>query len=175
MLEAQRPAGYWVKPSGGYNPKYTGTVWSFALLAQAGADKSEPRVRQTGEYVMEHTIAPVGWFSYNGTNSGFLHCHAGYIAQSLVDIGFGDDPRVTSAIELHARLVTGEGIAAMGTENDLRYYHYSPAPDFVCAANGNLPCAWGAVKGDEGTGECRSRAPYSDNEAGDRTRQESLL
>ncbi|XUX01419.1 MAG: nitrogen fixation protein NifH [Dehalogenimonas sp.] len=146
ILGAQRPAGYWVKPGAGYNPKYSGTVWSVVSLAQMGTDASEPRVQKAADYVLTNTIAPVGWFSYNGTNSGFLHCHAGYIAQSLVDIGFGDDPRVISAVELHARLVTGDGIAPMGAEPDLRYYHYSPAPNFVCAANGGLPCAWGAVK-----------------------------
>jgi hypothetical protein len=49
VLSVQRPAGYWVKPGAGYGPKYTGTVWSLALLAQLGADKSEPRVRQAAE------------------------------------------------------------------------------------------------------------------------------
>jgi len=143
VLESQRPKGYWVKPGPGYNPKYTGTVWSLTLLAQAGADKSEPRVRQAAEYVIVNTVAPVGWFSYNGTNSGFIHCHAGYVAESLFDIGFGNDPKVMAAVELQARLVTGEGIAEMGSQDPVRFYHYTPGSNFIC---GKLPCAWGAVK-----------------------------
>ena len=143
MLAAQNPIAYWVKPGAGYSPKYTGTVWSLTLLAQMGADKSEPRVKKAAEYVIKNALSPVGWFSYNGTPSGFIHCHAGYLGEAMFNLGFGDDPRVLSAIELQARLVTGEGIAHMGSENPVRFYHYTPAPGFVC---GNLPCAWGAVK-----------------------------
>jgi hypothetical protein len=29
--------GYWENPGAGYNPKYTGTVWSVILLSQLGA------------------------------------------------------------------------------------------------------------------------------------------
>lgn len=146
VLEAQRPAGYWVKPGPGYNPKYTGTVWSLAMLAQLGADVSEPRVLRAAEYVLEKTLAPVGWFSYNGTNSGVIHCHAGYLGESMQMLGLGDDPRVNAAIELQARLITGYGIAEGGNDSPLRYYRYTLGSNFVCGANGGKPCAWGAVK-----------------------------
>ncbi|KTB48423.1 Prenyltransferase-like protein [Dehalogenimonas alkenigignens] len=146
VLEAQRPAGYWVKPGAGYSPKYTGTVWSLALLAQLGADVSEPRVLRAAEYVLEKTVAPVGWFSYNGTNSGVIHCHAGYLGESMHMLGLGDDPRVNKAIELQARLITGEGIAEGGSDNPLRYYRYTFGSNFICGANGGKPCAWGAAK-----------------------------
>jgi hypothetical protein len=104
---------------------------------------SEPKVRQAVEYVLEYTVSPQGWFSYNGTSSGFLHCHAGYLGEAMFSLGFGDDPRVTTAIDMQARMVTGEGIANMGSEDPVRFYHYTPAPNFVC---GKLPCAWGVVK-----------------------------
>ncbi|PPD58815.1 nitrogen fixation protein NifH [Dehalogenimonas etheniformans] len=143
ILAAQNPKGYWVKPGGGYNPKYTGTVWSLTLLAQMGADKSEPRVKTAAEYVLKNTISPTGWFSYNGMPSGFIHCHAGYLGDAMFSLGFGDDSRVTNAVEMQARLVTGRGIAAMGSQDPLRYYHYTAGPNFIC---GKLPCAWGAVK-----------------------------
>jgi hypothetical protein len=143
VIKASRPEGYWTKPGAGYSPKYTGTVWSIALLAQMGADKSDSRVKIAAEYVLGNTLSQTGWFSYNGTPSGFIHCHAGYIGEALEDMGFGEDSRVTTAIEMQARLVTGEGIAAMGSEAPVRFYHYTPGPNFVC---GKLPCAWGAVK-----------------------------
>jgi hypothetical protein len=33
ILAAQDPEGWWIKPGGGYGPKYSGTVWS---LIKAG-------------------------------------------------------------------------------------------------------------------------------------------
>ena len=143
VLASQRPQGYWVKPGAGYSPKYTGTVWSLTLLAQMGADISEPGVKAAVEYILKNSMSPTGWFSYNGTPSGFIHCHAGYLGEAMINLGFNDDPRVMSAIDLQARLVTGEGIAPMGSEDPIRFYHYTSGPGFVC---GKLPCAWGAVK-----------------------------
>ena len=143
ILSKQRPEGYWEKPGAGYSPKYTGTVWSLVLLAQMGADRSDPRIQRAAEYVLEHTLSPQGWFSYNGTSSGFIHCHAGYLGEAMFNLGFGDDPRVEAAITMQARMVTGEGIAYMGSEDPVRFYHYTPGPNFVCS---KLPCAWGAVK-----------------------------
>ena len=63
ILEAQEPDGYWVEPGAGYNPKYRSTVWSVILLAQLGADGSDPRVRQAGEHILNHAIAKTGAFS----------------------------------------------------------------------------------------------------------------
>jgi hypothetical protein len=143
ILAVQNPSGYWVKPGGGYNPKYTGTVWSLTLLAQMGANRSEPRIKTAAEYVLKNTLSSLGWFSYNGTPSGFIHCHSGYLGEAMINMGYDDDPRVLSAIEMQARLVTGEGIAEPGSENHLRFYHYTSGPNFKC---GKLPCAWGAVK-----------------------------
>ncbi len=143
VLASQRSQGCWVKPGAGYSPKYTGTVWSLSLLAQMGVDKSEPRVKAAAEYALKNTISPTGWFSYNGTPSGFIHCHAGYLGKAMFDLGFGHDPRVEAVIDLQARMVTGEGIADMGSEDPVRFYHYTPGPNFLC---GKLPCAWGAVK-----------------------------
>ena len=37
VLAHMHKDGYWEKPGAGYYPKYTGTVWSVALLAQLGA------------------------------------------------------------------------------------------------------------------------------------------
>jgi hypothetical protein len=146
ILSKQRPEGYWEKPGAGYSPKYTGTVWSLVLLAQMGADRSDPRIQRAAEYVLEHTLSPQGWFSYNGTNSGVIHCHAGYLGESMHLLGLGNDPRVNTAIELQARLITGEGVAEGGSPIDLRYYRYTFGSNFVCGANGGKPCVWGAVK-----------------------------
>ena len=146
ILAKQRPDGYWVKPGGGYGPKFTGSVWSLTTLAQAGADRTEPKVLRAAEYILEHTLSAVGWFSYNGSDHGFLHCHSGYLGATMLDLGFGDDPRVMTAIDWHSRIITGEGIAGIDSEDAARYYHYAPGPDFICSSNAKKPCAWGAVK-----------------------------
>jgi len=59
ILDAQYPDGYWVKPGGGYSPKYRGTVWQIIFLAELGADPSDERVRRGCEYLLSqwlHTL-----------------------------------------------------------------------------------------------------------------------
>ena len=41
ILATQHPDGYWVKPGGGYSPKYQGTVWQIIFLAELGADPTD--------------------------------------------------------------------------------------------------------------------------------------
>ena len=54
---------------------------------------------------------------------------------------------VASALTWMARSVTGEGVAARTERHaPLRYYAGKCGPGFVCGANNQLPCAWGAVK-----------------------------
>ena len=147
ILAAQKPEGYWVKPGPGYSPKYTATVWQIIFMAQLGADISDPRVKSGCEYLINHTLCQNGWFSYNGSPSGFLHCHAGNVEAALIDLGYLDDARLQNAIEKHARFVTGEGIAPVSRKDaEERFYTYTCGPVFECGANGGKPCAWGAVK-----------------------------
>ena len=58
ILDAQRPEGYWVKPSPGYSPKYTGTVWSLIFLGQFGADGRDRRVRRAPRVRLARDEAP---------------------------------------------------------------------------------------------------------------------
>ena len=37
ILDAQDPAGFWVKPGTGYGPKYRGTEWQVIFLGELGA------------------------------------------------------------------------------------------------------------------------------------------
>jgi len=148
ILAAQSPEGYWVKPGPGYGPKYRGTIWQVTFLAQLGAEGSDPGVRAGCDYVLSHTTANNGGFTINATPSSFVHCLAGNLEAALIDLGWLDDERLQSALDLHARLITGEGIASSEAKDADRRYYKSGAtgPLFACAANGGLPCAWGAVK-----------------------------
>jgi len=148
MLEAQEPDGYWAEPGPGYRPKYRSTVWSLIMLAQLGADGSDPRVRQAGEYILSHAIASSGAFSASGTPSGAAWCLAGNLGAALLDLGWLGDERLHGALEWLAKAVTGQGIAPPEeTDAPLRFYKSGASgPGFLCSANNNKPCAWGAVK-----------------------------
>ena len=138
-LAAQHPDGYWVRPGPGYVPKYTGTVWSLSFLDQLGADPDDDRIQRACAYVVEHTQAPNGGFGWNGTNGGVVHCLHGNMLHALLAFGWGGDPHVQAAIEWQARAITGEGVE--------RWYRGATiGPGFACRVNGDLPCAWGAIK-----------------------------
>lgn len=142
ILEAQDPAGFWVKPGTGYGPKYRGTEWQVIFLGELGADPSDERVRRGCAYVLTHSIAPNGGFSVlaNAVASGVVHCLNGNLLVALQRLGFGDDSRVQAALDWQARAITGEG--------DIQFIKSGTSgPEFCCAANYGLPCGWGAVKG----------------------------
>jgi hypothetical protein len=148
ILDAQNPDGYWEKPGPGYYSKYRGTAWQIIFLAQLGADPDHPSVKAACEYILEHNPAPYGGFSYNGKNSGLIHCLAGNLCAALIDLGWGEDERLQKALDWLARSVTGEGIApAERRKEPIRYLRSgNSGPRFSCSANAHLPCAWGAIK-----------------------------
>jgi hypothetical protein len=150
ILDAQYPDGYWVKPGSGYAPKYRGTVWSVIFLAQLGADATDPRVRAGGAYVLDHARSPYGGFTalVETSPAGMVHCLQGNLCAALLDLGWLGDKRLDEALDWLARSITSEGIAP-ATKGDapVRYYRSgNSGPGFLCAANNQLPCAWGAVK-----------------------------
>jgi hypothetical protein len=117
-------------------------------LAQLGADPADPRVRAAGEYLLDHALASTGVFTATGVPSGNIHCLAGNLGAALLDLGFGGDERLTRALELMARFVTGDGVASADEKRAPLHYYRSGScgAGFRCSANDRLPCAWGAVK-----------------------------
>lgn len=150
ILDAQATDGYWVKPGSGYAPKYRGIVWSVIFLAQLGADGSAARVRAGCEHLLDHARSPVGGFSayIDARPSGMVHCLQGNLCAALIDLGWLGDERLAEALDWLARSITGEGITlAAESDTPIRYYlSGNSGPGFLCAANNQLPCAWGAVK-----------------------------
>jgi len=148
ILAAQHPDGYWVKPGPGYRPKYRSTVWSLILLAQLGADGSEPRVHKGANYLLENAIASSGAFSVNRTPSMAIPCLNGNLITALLDLGWLKDERLKGVVEWEARVITGEGVAP-ATDRDAALHYYlsgTCGPGFCCSGNNRKPCAWGAVK-----------------------------
>lgn len=146
ILDAQDPAGWWVKSGPGYSPKYRATVWQVIFLDQLGADPAHPQVGRACDYVLDWCTASGGGFGASGVGretspppSRIIHCLNGNLLRALIGFGRLDDPRVQLAIEWAARAITGE---------DMPHWYASgtSGPGFACAANDHQPCAWGAVK-----------------------------
>lgn len=148
ILDAQDPAGWWVKPGPGYAPKYTGTVWSLIVLEQLGATPNDPRIVAACEYVLAHARTATGGLGCSGSHladrppppSSVLHCLNGNLLRSLIAFGWLEDPRVAAAIDWQASAILG------GLHAPRFYATGTSGPDFACGVNEGLPCAWGAVK-----------------------------
>ena len=141
ILAAQAPEGYWFKPGCGYSPRGLSTIWQILWLAELGADPADERVRKGCEYVLSHSVAANGAFSFfeRPAPSGAVHCLNGNLVWALLQLGLGEDPRVQAALEWIARAITGQGpieFYASGTN----------APGFACGINLGQPCGWGANK-----------------------------
>jgi hypothetical protein len=147
ILDAMDPAGFWVQPGPGYNPKYRSTVWALILLAQLGASMSQDsRIEIACSYLLDHALSPGGQFSSSGSPSGTMDCLQGNLCAALLDLGC-HDARLETAFEWMARSVTGEGVSSVDDRKaTVRYYAAKCGPVFACGANNKLPCAWGAVK-----------------------------
>jgi len=147
ILKNMQPEGWWAKAGPGYGPKYRSTVWALILMAQLGASvEQEPRVEEACSYYLDNAISEDGHFSYNKAPGGTFDCLQGNMCWSLTTMGC-TDPCLDEAYQWLAISQTGEGVAPR-TEKDapLRYYAYKCGPNFMCGANYNLPCAWGATK-----------------------------
>jgi hypothetical protein len=142
ILDAQETNGSWIKSGSGYSPKYRGTTWQIIILADLGADPAaDERVQRGCEYLLSHSIASNGAFSVytKPVPSGSVHCLNGNLLYALLRLGYGDEPRVQTALDWQARAITGEGAfqyLKSGTSG----------PSFACSVNEGLPCGWGATK-----------------------------
>jgi hypothetical protein len=139
ILDAQHPEGYWVKPKQIYAPNYRATLHQVILLAQLGANGQDERVRRGVEYLIAHSQAKNHAFAYKGTPSSTIHCAWGRVARALLDLGYWGDERLGRAIDALARSITGDGYKEWYRKSGIQ------APGFICAANYNLACGWGAV------------------------------
>lgn len=141
ILKAQAPEGYWVKPGGGYSPKYRATVWQIIFLAALGADPADERVRRGCEYLLNHSLAANNAFSASQrpVPSSAVHCLNGNLLSALLRLGYSGDPRVQAALDWQVQAITGQ--------EQIHYYQSGTnGPGFACGVNLGQPCGWGAAK-----------------------------
>ena len=111
ILSKQRSGGYWGSPSDFYvRSKYKGTVWTFILLAELGADGKDERVRKACEFILRNSQhRESGAFSYFGTDEiggrrdAVIPCLTGNMVYSLLRFGLLEDERIQHAIEWIAK------------------------------------------------------------------------
>ena len=146
LLAKQKPSGYWGRAEDFYiRSKYWGTVWTFLLLAELGADGRDERVRRACEFLLRLSQDRAsGGFAYRGTASGggqhgaVLPCLTGNIVWSLIRFGYLDDPRVRQAVDWiirYARFDDGDGAAPKGWPYETKDACY-----------GRHTCLFGVVK-----------------------------
>lgn len=110
ILNRQLPDGFWGKPEDFYErSKYKGTVWSFILLADLGADGQDERIGRAADFILRMSQDPQsGGFAHLSTPSGggdhmcVIPCLSGNMIWAMLRFGYGDDPRVQQGIEFLA-------------------------------------------------------------------------
>jgi len=100
ILSRQLPGGQWVTPGTSaqelYRPKYSATNWSLIILAELGADRSDPRVARAAELMLDRFGDPAD-DNLGGEQSEV--CFTGNCVRMMHRLGYGDDPRVVRATE----------------------------------------------------------------------------
>ncbi|MGQ9626248.1 MAG: hypothetical protein ACUVV0_05000 [Anaerolineae bacterium] len=134
ILEAQYPAGYWVRPGRGYSPKYKATLWQIIFLAELGATRTEAIERACEHALEQALLSEAGLFSAWRSPAGAFLCLNGALLGAYLHFGYGEDPRIKSLARALAERVVRDGFRC-------RYNSASPKDRSAWQ-----PCAWGAVK-----------------------------
>lgn len=105
LLAAQKIGGYWITRDY-YLPKHYGTFWTLSVLADLGISRKNDHIRRAWEFLAGH----------QQTNGQFCRmrrlpgqglvwqtapepCTQARIIRFLVQLGYGDDPRVMAGFE----------------------------------------------------------------------------
>jgi hypothetical protein len=134
ILNAQYPAGYWIKPDRGYSPKHKATVWQLIFLADLGAEKT-PGIAHACEHVMGAALHEGhSLFSAHKHSTGVYPCLNGDLVRVLQHFGYDAHPTVCTVIDALAKTVCMNGWACVKNS--------------VQARNRTTwqPCVWGCVK-----------------------------
>ncbi len=108
ILSRRNPAGWWVRDGGRMEPRFLGTHWNMLALADLGATRDIPEVRQSSEYWMTKSPLVGGGVGGLGKGKGH-HCYTANMARALIRLGYEDDPRVQHTMEWLVRTAHPKG------------------------------------------------------------------
>jgi len=134
ILDAQWPAGYWMRPGTGYSPKYKATVWQVIFLAALGMPRTGA-IDRACRQVLRYSRLPDGRFSARKTEVGAIPCLSGNLLRALLQLGC-EDTRLETSVEAVAGMVARDGFCC----------RYNAIRPFPARMGEGLPCAWGAIK-----------------------------
>ena len=117
LLGEQHPSGYWGEPEDCYWPKWRATVWPLILLAEMGVPGDHPSIRSACEYYLrtaegqDKSWPPPDYPEGDLTGYRLLWepCVTGNMARTLVEFGFGEDPRVRGMFDWLVRTQLPDG------------------------------------------------------------------
>jgi hypothetical protein len=134
ILDAQYPAGYWVKPDRGYSPRYKATAWQLLFLADLGAPRTEAIARGCDHVLAETLRRGQQLFSAHEHSTGIYPCLNGNLLRTLCHFGYGEHPQVVGVARALARHVVRLGWACPRNATKPR------------DRSTWQPCVWGCVK-----------------------------
>jgi hypothetical protein len=124
ILAKQTTGGQWSGEYSYYTPKYVSTHWSMLLLMELAARPDDPHLQQGADFMLAATESRA--VSSHSPEQQDMGCFWGNILRYLVYCNRVDDPRVATIIKTI--------ILA------------SQARGWGCHINGELACAWGAIR-----------------------------
>jgi hypothetical protein len=99
ILDEQLPSGAWASPGVTsrhlYVPKYIASNWRMIVLSDLGVTRADPGAARGAELMMTAFGGPEG--DLGGTSSEV--CFTGNAVRFLSNLGYADDPRLSSAID----------------------------------------------------------------------------
>ncbi len=108
ILSRRDPRGWWIRDGGRMEPRFLGTHWNMLALADLGATRTIPQVRESCEYWMTKSPLVGGGVGGLGQGKGH-HCFTANMARALLRMGYEDDPRVRKTLEFLVRTAHPKG------------------------------------------------------------------
>ena len=134
ILDAQYPAGHWVKPDRGYSPKYKATIWQLIFMADLGMPRT-PAIARACEHVLQNAFhAGYGLFSAHKHSTGVYPCLNGNLMRALAHFGYHEHPTVQIVVQALIDWVQAVGFACPRNAIQAR------------EKNSWQVCVWGCVK-----------------------------
>lgn len=124
MLARQTGQGKWQGEHSFYTPKYVSTHWSMLLMTEYGADQNDTRLQRGVDFMLGDSEKLV--VERSSPERQDWVCLFGNILRYAIYFGRGEDPRLAKLIHM---------LVLAAQERDWR-----------CHYNGDLPCAWGALR-----------------------------